>query len=49
MAVVSRKEIELNLVDSLDIRVKKLNVNMFQFANDVLLFYEANIKNVFTK
>ena len=49
MAGVSRKAIELNLVDSLDIRVKKVKMNMLQFANDILFFCEANIKSVFTK
>jgi len=49
MAGVSRKAIELNLVDSLDIRVKKVKMNMLQFADDILFFCEANIKSVFTK
>jgi len=48
LAGVSRKVVERNLVESLEIGVKKVKVNMLQFTNDILFFCEANIKSVFT-
>ena len=48
LAGISRKAIELNLVESLEIEVKKVKVNMLQFANNILFFCETNIKSVFT-
>jgi len=48
LAVVLRKAVERNLVQSLEIEYKKVKVNMLQFADDILFFCEANIKSVFT-
>ena len=47
LARVSRKVVELNLVESLEIGVK-VKVNMLQFVDDTLFFCEANTKSVFT-
>jgi len=48
LAGVSKEAVELNLVESLEIEIKKVNVNMLQFSDDSLLFCEANTKSVFT-
>jgi len=48
LASVLRKAIELNLVENFEIGVKKVRVNMLQFADDTLFFCEANTKSVFT-
>ena len=37
----------MNLVESLEIMVKKVKVNMLQFVDDTLFFCEANTKSVF--
>jgi len=47
LAGVSRMTIEKNLIDSLEVGDKKIKVNMLQYANDTLFFYEANTKSVF--
>ena len=39
--------VEKNLIDSLEIGRKKVKVNMLQYADDTLLFCEANSKSVF--
>jgi len=47
LASVSRMAVEKNLIDSLEIGVKNVKVNMLQYANDTLFFCESNIKSVF--
>jgi len=39
--------VEKKLINSLEIRNKKVKVNMLQYADDTLFFCEANIKSVF--
>ena len=46
-AGVSRMTVENNLIDSLEIGRKKVEVNMLQYANDTLFLCEANTKSVF--
>jgi len=41
---VVRKAVEKNLVESLEVGVQKVKVNMFQYADDTLFLCEANFK-----
>ena len=45
---VLRNVVELNLVESLEIEVKKVKINMVQFADDTLFFCKASYKSVFS-
>ncbi|XP_068483176.1 uncharacterized protein [Phaseolus vulgaris] len=47
LAGVSRMAEEKQLIDSLEVGKPKVKVNMLQFADDTLFFYEANTKSVF--
>jgi len=47
LARVSKIATEKNLIDSLEIGRKKVKVNMLQYVDDTLFFYEANTKSVF--
>jgi len=44
LAGVSRKANELDVVKSLEIRSKKVGVNMLQYADDTLFFCHAILK-----
>ena len=46
LAGVVRKAVEKNLVESLEVGVKKVKVNMLQYADDTLFLCEANFKSV---
>jgi len=46
LAGVVRKAVEKNLVESLEVGVKKVKVNMLQYADDTMFLCEANIKKV---
>jgi len=43
---VVRKVVEKNLVESLEVGVQKVKVNMLQYADDTLFLCEANLKFV---
>ena len=44
---VSRKAVQKNLFESLEVGRRKVKVNMLQFAYNTLFFCEANIESVF--
>ena len=46
LAGVVRKVVEKNLVESLEVGVKKIKVNMLQYADVTLFICETNIKSV---
>jgi len=46
LAGVVRKAVEKNLVESLEVGVQKVKVNMLQYADDTLFLCEANFKSV---
>jgi len=45
---VSRMVVEKNLIDSLEIENKKVKVNLLQYTNDTLFFWESNTKSFLT-
>ena len=45
---VVRKEVETDLVESLEVGVKKVKVNMLQYVDDTLFFYKTAMKSVFS-
>ena len=47
LAGVTRVAEEKKLIDSLEVGKDKVKVNMLQYADDTLFFYEANTKSVF--
>ena len=47
LAGVCRAAVEKDLIESLKIGKKSVNVNMLQYANDTLFFCKAKIKSVF--
>ena len=47
LAKVVRKIVKSNLVESMEIGVKKVKVNMLQYAGDTLFFCKATTKSVF--
>jgi len=47
LAGVVRKPVEKNLVESLEVGVQKVKVNMLHYVNDTLFLCEANFKFVF--
>jgi len=47
LAGVSRIAVEKDLVESVEIRSKKVKVNMLQYVDDTLFFCKASLKSVF--